>query len=142
MNWTERYTRNDQPSLSDIAAFIGNPLWGKLCTYLESSYGVSPRVEYSTCSGAPGWNVKYKKSGRALCTLYPDAGSFIALVTIGRKESTEADLLLGTFSPYVQALYSGVKTYNGARWLMIHVTDEEILSDVRRLIALRVPAKH
>ncbi len=142
MNWTERYTKNDQPNLSDIAAFIGNPLWGKLCAYLESAYGVAPRIEYSPCSGAPGWNVKYKKSGRALCTLYPDAGSFNALVTIGRKESTEAELLLGTFSPYLQALYARVKTYNGARWLMIHVTDEDILGDVKRLIALRVPVRN
>jgi len=91
--------------------------------------------------GAPGWNVKYKKSGRALCTLYPDAGSFIALVTIGQKESTEAELMLRTFTPYLQALYARVKTYNGARWLMIHVTDGGILSDVKRLIALRVPVK-
>ncbi len=141
MSWAERYTRDDQPSLNDIAAFIANPLWGELCTYLESSYGVLPRIEYSTCSGAPGWNVKYKKSGRALCTLYPDAGSFIALVTVGRKEVTEAELLLTTFSPYVQALYARVKTFNGAAWLMIHVTDEEVLSDVKRLIALRAPLK-
>jgi hypothetical protein len=141
MNWTERYGKDNPPDFDGIAAFIGNPLWGNLCTYLESAYGVLPRVEFSTCSGAPGWNVKYKKSGRALCTLYPAAGSFIALVTIGKTESTEAELLLGGFSPYVQELYAHAKPLNGARWLMIHVTSEEILQDVKRLIALRVPVK-
>ena len=141
MNWAERYKKDEQPSPADIAAFIENPLWRRLCDDLEAAYDIAPCIAYSTCSGAPGWNVKYKKSGRALCTLYPDDGSFTALVTVGRKEATEAELLLGTFSPYLQELYARVKPFNGARWLMIRVADEEILSDVKRLIALRVPLK-
>ncbi|WP_423245054.1 DUF3788 family protein [Heliorestis acidaminivorans] len=26
-------------------------------------------MTYSKCSAQPGWNVKYKKSGKSLCTL-------------------------------------------------------------------------
>ena len=38
--------------------------------------------------------MKYKKSSRALCTLYPDEGQFTALITVGAKEAPEAELLL------------------------------------------------
>jgi hypothetical protein len=85
--------------------------------------------------------VKYKKSGRALCTLYPDAGQFIALVTIGAKEATEAELLLPTCTEFLRELYARTQTFNGARWLMIHVTDEGVLEDVKKLIRLRVAPK-
>ncbi|PKM39700.1 MAG: hypothetical protein CVV04_10005 [Firmicutes bacterium HGW-Firmicutes-9] len=141
MNWFETYPKTQEPTLEQIESFIASPLWNGLCSWAEGAYAVAPKVEYSTCSGAPGWNVKYKKSGRALCTLYPDAGQFIALVTIGAKEATEAELLLPTCTEYLRELYARTQTFNGARWLMIHVTDEGVLEDVKKLIRLRVAPK-
>ena len=74
-----------QPTLQEIGERIKSPLWNELCGYIEAAYGVQPSVEYSKCSGAPGWNVKYKKGGKALCTLYPGEGCFTALVAVGQK---------------------------------------------------------
>lgn len=138
MNWNQTYSKSEKPALEDIEDFIQSPLWRELCSYIEQNYHVPPIVEHSVCSGAPGWNVKYKKSGRALCTLYPDEGSFTALVTIGTREAAEAKLLQNTFSVYLRDLYAHTMEHNGARWLMIRVGDEQILSDVKTLIALRV----
>ena len=100
MNWFERYPKSQQPTLEEIANFIASPLWGELCAWAEKTYQIEPKVEHSTCSGAPGWNVKYRKGGRALCTLYPDDGQFIAMVSVGVKEAPEAELLLPTCSDY------------------------------------------
>ena len=99
------WPQNRKPSPDDIAEFVDNPLWKALCSWLESGYRTVPRIEYSRCGMAPGWNVKYKKGGRALCTLYPAAGSL-----------------------------------NGSRWLMIPVTDEAVLTDVKELIGIRAAA--
>lgn len=141
MNWNQRYPKSEQPSLDDIASFIDSPLWGDLCVWAETTYGIAPKVEHSTCSGAPGWNVKYKKGGRALCTLYPDDGAFTAMVTVGSKEAASADLLLPAFSDYLRELYDRTQAFNGARWLMIRVTDARVLEDVKTLIRLRVAPK-
>lgn len=141
MNWNQRYPKSEQPALSDFASFISSPLWGDLCTWAETSYGIAPKVEHSTCSGAPGWNVKYRKSGRALCTLYPDEGSFTALISISANDMPEAELLLPTCSDYLRGLFAGTEIFNGGRWLMIRVTDSSILEDVKKLIRLRVPPK-
>jgi hypothetical protein len=75
----------------------------------------------------PGWNVKYQKSGKSLCTLYPMEGFFIALVVIGNKESFEAELMLPLLSSYTQSLYQNTAFSAGGRWLMINVTDQTIL---------------
>ena len=141
MNWLEAYPKSEEPTLQQISDFIASPLWNGLCSWAEGSYSVAPKVEHSTCSGAPGWNVKYKKSGRALCTLYPDRGQFIALVTIGAKEAPEAELLLPTCSDYIRELFARTQTFNGARWLMIRITDAQVLADVKQFIRLRVAPK-
>lgn len=84
-----------------------------------------------------GWNMKYKKSGKSLCTLYPMRGYYIALVVIGRKEMIEAELLMPLCSDYVQTVFHDTKTGNGQKWLMIDVREREVLEDVLNLIQLR-----
>lgn len=138
MSWNELYPKGTAPDLSDVSSYIGNPLWAELCAHLENTYGVSPKIEHSICSGAAGWNLKYKKSGRALCTLYPAQGYFTCMVSIGRKEATEAELLLGSCTEYIHQLYWKTKLFNGGRWLMIDITSPEILEDAKALMALRV----
>ena len=138
MNWLEAYPKSQEPTLEQIEAYIASPLWNGLCNWAEGAYSIAPKVEYSTCSGAPGWNVKYKKSGRALCTHYPDRGEFTALISIGVKEAPEAELLLPTCSDYVRELFARTQTFNGARWLMIRVSEAQVLEDVKKLIRLRV----
>ena len=141
MSWFEEYPKSQQPTLEEIARFIDSPLWNGICSWAEGAYSIAPKMEYSTCSGAPGWNVKYKKSGRALCTLYPDRGEFTALISIGVKEAPEAELLLPTCSDYIRELFARTQTFNGARWLMIRVSEAQVLEDVKKLIRLRVVPK-
>ena len=137
MGWVDAYGANKQPSQQEISAFIANPLWEDLNSFLAESYKVSPKYSYSICAGQPGWNVKYQKAGRSLCTLYPMSGFFIALVCIGNKEMAEAELILPTLSAYTQALWNTAGSLMGTRWLMIHVTDGDILNDTKRLIQVR-----
>jgi hypothetical protein len=75
--------------------------------------------------------------------MYPMDGYFIALIVIGTKEETEVEsaAALGHFSPYLQELYGRTAFSCGGRWLMIRVTDREILEDVKKLIAIRVRPK-
>lgn len=141
MDWNEQFRQMHQPELLQIQAYIDSPLWTQLCGYLESTYGVNPSMEYSRCSAAPGWNLKYKKSNKALCTLYPNEGYFTCLISVGSKQAMEAELLLSTCTEYLNKLYWQTRPFNGGRWLMIDVTSQEILEDVKRLIALRVKPK-
>ena len=87
------------------------------------------------------WNVKYKKSGRAVCTLYPEDGYYICMVSVGGKAAEGADEVLVECTPYVREVYAKAKPFNGSRWLMINVTDALILEDVKALIRLRMASK-
>ena len=141
MCWIKTFPRGVEPGFAQICAYVENPCWDSLNGYLQDTYTVKPTIEYSRCSAAPGWNVKYKKSGRSLCVLYPDNGFFTCLVSIGAKEAPEAELLLSACTEYTQNLYWNVQLFNGSRWLMILVTSEDTLEDVKKLISTRVRKK-
>jgi hypothetical protein len=145
MEWSLIYGSDRQPDCGDITDFLGEgaPLWVELQTYLEGAYGVPSKMSYSNCSAQPGWNVKYQKSGKSLCTMYPMDGYFIALIVIGVKEESEVEAAaaLGQFTPYLQELYQRTAFSCGGRWLMIRVTDRATLEDVKKLIAIRVRPK-
>ena len=138
MQWSERYDGNHKPSYDNISEFIGNDLWNELNLYLQEAYNIQPNVTYSKCSAQKGWNIKYRKGGKSLCTLYPMQGYFIALVVIGAKEMAEADLLLPLCSQYTQNLYQQTEFSLGGKWMMVNVTKADILHDVKKLIGLRV----
>lgn len=135
--WAEAYGPALQPEPEAIAAFINSPFWGAFCSRLEADYAVQPLVEYSNCGAQPGWNVKYRKSGKALCTLYPMQGFFIAMVSIAPSREQAAALLLPSLQPYTQALFARSKTSKMGRWLMLEVRDGAVLEDAMQLILLR-----
>lgn len=83
-----------KPSMAVISAYVNSPLFECLCKHLETEYQSKPILDYSRCSMQYGWNVKYKKAGRTLCTLYPMEGYFIALIVISDREKTEAECML------------------------------------------------
>lgn len=83
-----------------------------------------------------GWNVKFKKSGKSLCTVYPREGFFTVLVVVGEKEAVEA--ILWECTPELRGLYEKIRWGNGQKWLMIDLEDQgEMLADVLQLIEIR-----
>ncbi len=138
--FTKTWDKTDgtaKPSPETVGAYVDSPLWEQLHAYMEEQYEIKPVLEYSGCSMQRGWNMKYKKAGRTLCTLYPMEGCYIALIVIGERERAEAELALPSFTEYLQELYRETKTGMGQKWLMIHVTDSKVLEDVKKCIAIR-----
>ena len=80
----EFFIKEAQPTELEIREFVETGLFEDLDTYLRNTYNVKPKTAYSNCSMDNniwrGWNVKYQKSGKSLCTIYPQKGYFLALV--------------------------------------------------------------
>ena len=142
MEWHEMYSKNNQPSLEEIADFVTNPIWKKFNDQLQSLYQIQPKLSHSSCSMQPGWNVKYQKSGKSLCTLYPMSGFFLALVVIGNKEIGEAELLIPSCDAYTKSVFQDSVFSAGGKWLMLKIVDEKVSDDVTSLIQLRVKPKN
>ena len=85
------FNRNDStstPSLEEITNSVNNPLWEDFCTYMHQQYHAKPEFTFSKCSWEYGWNIKFKKGSKSLCTVYPRENFFVLMVVIGKKEKT------------------------------------------------------
>jgi len=145
MNWDEKFNEDNVPSKEDIGAYIKEtrPIWDELTAYIEETYQVKAQSAFSKCPMQPGWNIKYKKGGKALCTLYPMASYFIALVVVGPKEEDEVKtgIEAGLFTDYLKELFYKTSYSAMGRWLMIEVRDKTVLNDIKELLGIRVKPK-
>ncbi len=133
----DKTNQQQKPTMAILKDFVDNILFEQLCDYLEQTHQSKPSIEYSQCSMQYGWNIKYKKSGRALCTIYPEVGRFIALVVVGQREVVKIEGALPLFTQYTQKLYRDTKSGMGQKWLMVEVSSDAILQDVKHMIDVR-----
>ncbi|MDF9823839.1 hypothetical protein M2475_000144 [Breznakia sp. PF5-3] len=136
MEWHELYPPNNEPSIKEISNYINNPLWDTLDVLLVSEKKAKRKIEYSGCS-LKGWNIKYKKKGKNLCTIYPYEKYFKLLVVVPEKEKEEADLLIDLCGDNAKEAYKKYDFFNGGKWMIIDIEKEGDVKDALEFIALR-----
>ncbi|MFV0395514.1 MAG: DUF3788 domain-containing protein [Coprobacillaceae bacterium] len=136
MKWEVLFPKDAMPSFDDVKEYINNSLWDELHTILLEDYKVKTKVEYSGCS-LPGWNIKYKKKGKSLCTVYPNQGYAKALVIANKINALEIESIISKCNEDIQKQYHDVDYLNGAKWLFFDIKSKEILNIVLELIAIR-----
>lgn len=139
----ERLTDKDaQPSNADMMDVIGAPLaeaWIELRRFLVETYDIVPFLQYG--GKRYGWNIQHRKGGRPLCEMYPECGSFTALVVLGKKELEQALERLDSFGSNVrQRLVDTPRLHDGC-WLYTRVADpstcQKDVHDIEQLILLK-----
>lgn len=135
------YDKTYEPNFDEITNYINGDSkerWNELVNYIETNFKTKPTIFYSKCSAKPGWNVKYKKRGKALCTLYPNTHYFTALIVLSE---TDMEWFKGTrdnYSKYILDLYDNCNLFNGTKWLMIDITNDDIMKNVKKIIELKL----
>ncbi len=126
------------PTLEEIGEYVRNGVFERFCAAVKGRFQAEGRVDFSSCSLERGWNVKFKKSGRALCTIYPKESCFTVMVVVGKKEKEAVEAMLARLSPQVREIYEQTREGNGQRWMMIPIEDQDsVYEDVIRLIEIR-----
>ena len=124
----------------EIHTYIKEPAltwWQDINTFIQQNYQVSPKVTYSKCSAQKGWNVKYQKSGKSICTLYPEKESFIVLLVVKLELVDIIESMADTYHPAVMEIVRTARPFNGTKWLMIKVDGEAILKNVQELLVFK-----
>lgn len=126
------------PTLEEIGLYIRNPVFGEFCSDIQRIYQCREKIEFSSCSLERGWNVKFKKSGKSLCTIYPRELYFTVMLVAGRKEKVPFEAILPSCSVKLQEIYAGTKEGNGQKWLMVNLEDkDEVYRDIFRFMEIR-----
>lgn len=130
------------PVLDDISVNVNNSNFDLFCEQIKNHFHAKEVIEFSKCSWAYGWNIKFKKSGKNLCTIYPHEKYFTVLVVIGKKEKEETKQKLENMCSQVQSIYHETQEGNGQRWCMIDIEDyDSIFKDTLKLIEIKAHSK-
>jgi hypothetical protein len=123
------------PSAVEVAAALGTlePIWQRLIRFMLDAYQLPPEWSY----GGPkyGWNLWYRRAGKALLTLYPQQGGCVAQVVLG-KDQVEKALSLD-LGEGVAKVFRETPSLHDGRWLFIPVQSERDAVDVEQLIRLK-----
>jgi hypothetical protein len=127
--------RASRPDKGEVALVLGEaaPLWTELKVFVESSLRV--RSEWKFYGANYGWALAFKKSGRAVVSLYPGAGSFTAQVIL--KDDRIALMPERLMIPKLRAAMEGADTYAEGRWIFLAVSSTRELEVVKKLIEIR-----
>ncbi|MCL2575207.1 MAG: DUF3788 domain-containing protein [Defluviitaleaceae bacterium] len=141
MQWFEVFDKENKPTEEQIKEFVNMKLWLDLESFLQQECKIKSKIAHSGCAmdGGlwKGWNVKYAKSGKALCTLYPKQGYFLLLMPIGASDMSEAEMIIATCSEYTQNLFNKTKAGKTGKSLAFDVKSEEVLDDIKKLLLIR-----
>lgn len=132
---------NNTPTYDDIVMFMdesNRERWKDINTFIQEKYNVFPKIAYSKCSEKPGWNIKYQKSGKSICTLYPERECFAALVVITLNLISEIQAMASEFDDDILKLIKTARPFNGTLWLMIRGDRAEMVNSIKKLLELKL----
>src|SRR5512144_697845 len=110
--------KSAQPSDQDMINWIGQPIaeqWVALRRFLTQTYDIVPI--FNPGGKRYGWNLQYRIGGRRLCEMYPEQGSFTALVILGKVELDRAMEAIETCGPVVQQALTESPRYHDGCWM-------------------------
>ncbi len=105
--------RKSRPGEAEVETMLAGAaaLWKGIVAFIESSFRVSS--DWKFYGKNYGWSLAFRKSGKALVSLYPDNGSFTAQVIL--KEDQIAEIPRVLMIPDLRAAIDAANPYAEGR---------------------------
>jgi nitrogen fixation protein FixH len=131
------YRTRRPPTEEEIAAALGAklPVWMRLTRFVETTY--SAEGTWTTWGQAKsGWNLRYRRNGRALVALHPQRDRIYVEMVLGHAEADRA-LALNLTDAATKALHAAPQGRDG-RWIYLAVASAADAEDVEKLLVAKV----
>ena len=104
--------------------------------YIEIHYpGMEVQTEGKTKHGLS--TLRYRKSGKSLCTFYEQEEGFTLLIILGAKERAGFEAAQVDYSPDITERYLAADTFHDGKWIWFPINDDRYLDDFKRLLAIK-----
>ncbi len=130
--------KTHKPTEEEMASFIGErakEAWLEIRRFIKDHYDIVPETVFY---GAKyGWTIRYRKSGKTLCSLFPEKGGFTVLIVLGKKESDEALSMRDEMSSKIRNLLGDTEQLHDGRWLWIRLLTASDADDIKKLLQIK-----
>lgn len=138
-NWQEKFSIDEQPTLEDMKEFAAGTYFERLFDFLTENYHPKFSIEYSKEKGAfGGWNLKAKKYGGNLGTIYFREDCVRMMVVVSELFEEDLSATISSMSEQIQKTYMENKPVMGGFWFVVDITSRKNFEDLKYLITLRV----
>ena len=130
--------KTSEPTEEVVINFIGkqaSKAWIELRQFLEENYDFKPETVFY--GNKYGWLFRYRKSGKTLCSLFPEKGAFTVLIVFGKKEVEKAVSVSDDLSPRVREILLDTEQLHDGRWLWIRLLTIDDVEDIVKLLAVK-----
>jgi len=131
-----------EPTEEEMMSYVGEraeEAWTELRQFIEDNYDFVPETVFY---GAKyGWTVRYRRSGKTLCSLFPEKGGFSVLVVLGRKDSEKALSMRDELSTRMNAILRSTEQLHDGRWLWIRLLTASDTDDIKMLLQVKRKSK-
>lgn len=131
--------KDSPPAQAQLARVLGTrrALWEQISAFMQEHYQLSGEWKYF--GEKSGWDIWFRKAGRTLVQLTPQAKSFSALVVLGSAQAVKANEL--KFGKKVRGIFDAARPLHDGRWLFIPVTTTRDVQDILQLVQIKRPIK-
>ncbi|MHA2248181.1 MAG: DUF3788 domain-containing protein [Candidatus Hodarchaeales archaeon] len=127
-----------KPDSKEIISYIGDQVatkWLEMEDFLKTHYDFKPETIFY--GNKYGWVVRYRKSGRTLCSLFPEKSSFTVLITLGKKESETVLSMKDELSSRIFKLIKESRQLRDGRWLWIRILKTNDITDIKKILTVK-----
>ena len=127
--------KTQTPTEEEMMIFIGKQagdVWVELRHFIDGNYDFVPETAFY--GAKHGWTVRYRRSGRTLCSLFPEKGGFSVLIVLGRKDSEKALSMRDELSTRMNTILRSTEQLHDGRWLWIRMLAMNDVDDVKKLL--------
>jgi hypothetical protein len=127
-----------KPTEEEIQAYIGkqaSKAWQMIKWFIKDSYDIPPETIFY--GKKYGWTVRYRKSGKTLCSLFPEKGAFTVLIVLGGKEAEKALTIRDELSARVDEILGATEQLHDGRWLWIRVSRDMDVDNIKKLLMIK-----
>ena len=130
--------RDDKPSEEDVFAALSRSrtLWDEIVLFIESNYRT--KKAYKFYGRNYGWALQFSKSGKALVSLYPGQGEFVAQVILNKEQCKKA--LISGIGDEIKDLIIVTPEIHEGKWIFTSVKAKKDVKDIENLISVRAAA--
>jgi hypothetical protein len=124
--------KDHMPNKEELRTSLGSAwsCWERLVGFIAEKYEIPPVFSFGGKNY--GWNLWYRKNGKALVSLYPQQDNLVAQVVLG-KDQVEKALTLELGENVGRLLRDTPQLHDG-RWLFITIKTERDVQDVEQLL--------
>ncbi len=128
----------EAPSRDELLLHLGSTAmqtWNALCDFIDQNYEMEALWDNGGKYGE--YVVRFKKSGKTLCTLYVRDRHFGCWIIFGKNEREKFENEKSIFTTETQNIYDATAVYHDGKWVMLEVSDEHLMDDIQKMLLIK-----